>query len=133
MVKAHILLAEDNPMVRRSIEATLRGSGYRVTAVGSGEQCVQAVERTDEPVDLLITDVMMPRMSGREIYQRVHALAPGLPVLYMSGYDRSTLTGWKQAVATEHFLQKPFDCEELLAAVIKAMTTKDQASGPTEG
>ncbi len=126
MGKGHILLVEDNAMVRRSIEATLRGLGYRVTAVASGVDCIQTVEATDEPVDLLITDVMMPQMNGKELTERVRAVAAGLPVLYMSGYDRLSIVGREQPTVAEHFLQKPFDSEELSEAVLRAMAAKGQ-------
>ena len=119
--KANILLVEDNTMVRRSIEATLRGFGYRVTAVASGDECIDTVKSAPTPFDLLITDVVMPQMSGKELIDRVHGILPTLPVLFMSGYDRSTLASRKQAVVSEHFLQKPFDGEDLAVAVAKAM------------
>ncbi len=122
--KANILLVEDNTMVRRSIEATLRGLGYRVAAVASGDECIETVAHAREPIDLLITDVVMPEMSGKELIDRVRAIVPELPVLFMSGYDRSTLASRKQSVAAEHFLQKPFDCEDLSTAVVSAMTGK---------
>jgi CheY-like chemotaxis protein len=122
--KPNILLVEDNAMVRRSIEATLRGLGYRVVAVASGDACIETVDHAAEPIDLLITDVVMPEMSGKELIDRVRAILPQLPVLFMSGYDRSTLASRSQSVATEHFLQKPFDCEDLSAAVISAMAGK---------
>jgi two-component system cell cycle sensor histidine kinase/response regulator CckA len=132
MGKGHILLVEDNTMVRHSIEATLRGLGYRVTAVASGAQCVQMVAAGIDRVDLLVTDVMMPEMSGKELAVRVRAVAAGLPVLYMSGYDQATLASREPVIAAEHFLQKPFDSEELLAAVTRAMAGKNQTSGPSE-
>jgi len=128
MGKGHILLVEDNAMVRRSIEATLRGLGYRVTAVACGADCIQTVETASEPVDLLITDVIMPQMNGKELTDRVRAVAAGLPVLYMSGYDRLSLAGPEKPTMVEHFLQKPFDSDELSAAVLKAMTTKHRGS-----
>jgi two-component system, cell cycle sensor histidine kinase and response regulator CckA len=112
-----LLLVEDNAMVRRSIEHTLRSMGYRVLAVESGERCVEMVLDLGVRVDLLITDVVMPEMSGKELVLRVHALRPGLPVLFMSGYDMSTLASRKQSMAVEHFLQKPFDSRDLLQAV----------------
>jgi two-component system, cell cycle sensor histidine kinase and response regulator CckA len=121
VARANILLVEDNTMVRRSIDATLRGFGYRVTAVSSGDECIDTVKSASTPFDLLITDVVMPQMSGKELIDRVHGILPTLPVLFMSGYDRSTLASRKQAVASEHFLQKPFDGEDLAAAVAKAM------------
>jgi two-component system, cell cycle sensor histidine kinase and response regulator CckA len=86
------------------------------------------VEALAEPVDLLITDVMMPQMNGKELTERVRAVAAGLPVLYMSGYDRLSLAGREQPAVVEHFLQKPFDSDELAAAVRKAMTAKHRES-----
>jgi two-component system, cell cycle sensor histidine kinase and response regulator CckA len=124
--KRNILLVEDNSMVRRSIEATLRGLGYHVVAVASGGECIEVVERAGEPIDLLITDVVMPGMSGKELIERLRAILPDLPVLFMSGYDRSTLASRRQSVAAEHFLQKPFDCEDLSIAVFGAMAGKNK-------
>ena len=126
---AAVLLVEDNPMVRRSIEATLRLAGYQVTSVDSGERCLETVERLDTPLDLLISDVVMPEMSGEEMIGRVHELRPDLPVLFISGYDRSTLARRKHAAACEHFLQKPFDSEDLFAAVREAMASRPGQCG----
>jgi two-component system cell cycle sensor histidine kinase/response regulator CckA len=112
-----VLVVEDNAMVRRSIEVTLRAAGYRVTSVENGQRCIEAVARMSEPLDLLISDVIMPEMSGEEMIRRVRELRPELPVLFISGYDRSTLAKRRHAVAVEHFLQKPFDSEDLFAAV----------------
>ena len=116
-----LLLVEDNAMVRRSIENTLRGMGYLVVSVESGERCLEVIRDPACRVDLLITDVVMPEMSGKELIERVHVMRPGMAVLFMSGYDRSTLASRKQAVFTEHFLQKPFDSEDLAVAVRKAL------------
>jgi CheY-like chemotaxis protein len=126
---AAVLLVEDNPMVRRSIEATLRIAGYLVTSVDSGEHCIEVVERLDTPLDLLISDVVMPEMSGEEMIGRVHELRPDLPVLFISGYDRSTLARRKYPAASEHFLQKPFDSEDLFAAVREAMAARPGQPG----
>jgi two-component system cell cycle sensor histidine kinase/response regulator CckA len=117
-----LFLVEDNVMVRRSIEATLGGMGYRVIAAASGPQCIEAVQgMADDPVDLLITDVVMPEMNGKELIERVRLLRPGLPVLFMSGYDQSSLATRQQPIPIEHFLQKPFDSSELATAVRKAL------------
>jgi len=124
-----LLLVEDNAMVRRSIENTLRGMGYRVLAVESGERCLEIVRDPARCVDLLITDVVMPEMSGKELIERVHVMRPGLPVLFMSGYDRSTLASRKQPVVIEHFLQKPFDSEDLFLAVRKAIKAGPDSLG----
>jgi YesN/AraC family two-component response regulator len=78
---------------------------------------------------LLITDVVMPEMSGKELIERVRALRPGLAVLFMSGYDRSTLATRRQPVVVEHFLQKPFDSEDLFLAVHKAIESGSLGPG----
>jgi two-component system, cell cycle sensor histidine kinase and response regulator CckA len=119
--QASLLLVEDNAMVRRAVENTLRGMGYRVLAVESGQRCIEVVQDRSRSLDLLITDVVMPEMSGKKLVERVHAIRPGLAVLFMSGYDRLTLASRKLPVATEHFLQKPFDSEDLAQAVRKAI------------
>jgi len=126
---AAVLLVEDNSMVRRSIEVTLRAAGFQVTSVDSGQRCIQTVERLDVPLDLLISDVVMPEMSGEEMLGRVRKLRPELPVLFISGYDRSTLARRKHPAATEHFLQKPFDSEDLFEAVRKALQTRPGPAG----
>jgi len=130
VTEATLLLVEDNAMVRRSIENTLRGMGYRVLAVESGERCLEIVRDPARRVDLLITDVVMPEMSGKELIERVHVMRPALSVLFMSGYDRSTLASRKQPVVIEHFLQKPFDSEDLSLAVCKAIKAGADPLGP---
>lgn len=128
-MKETILLVEDNAMVRRSIESTMCGMGYKVIAVESGEHCIELMKGLTERVDLLITDVVMPAMSGKELMDRVHVLRPTLPVLFMSGYDRSALASRKQPVASEHFLQKPFDSEDLVSAIRKAIRVSVEEPG----
>jgi DNA-binding NtrC family response regulator len=104
--------------------------GYQVLAVESGERCIEVVRDFSVRVDLLITDVVMPEMSGKELILRVHALRPGLPVLSMSGYDRSTLASRKQSIVIEHFLQKPFDSKDLLLAVREALGAEPASCDP---
>lgn len=125
--EAALLLVEDNAMVRRSVEHTLINMGYQVIAVECGERCVEIMRDLGVRVDLLITDVIMPEMSGKELVFRVRALRPGLPVLFMSGYDRSSLASRKQSLGVEHFLQKPFDSGELLQAVRGALAAEPVA------
>jgi two-component system cell cycle sensor histidine kinase/response regulator CckA len=122
-MSATVLLVEDNAMVRRSIEATLRGMGYAVLAVESGLRCLETVRARTGPIDLVMTDVIMPEMGGKELIDRVREVRPGIPALFMSGYDRATLAGRKEPVAFEHFLQKPFDSDDLADAVRKAIAS----------
>lgn len=117
-------------MVRRSVEAMLRGLGYAVTAVASGNECIDAVKTAGRPFDLLITDVIMPQMSGKELIDRVRATTPNLAVLFMSGYDRTMLEIEVRPDATEQFLQKPFDGEDLSTAVVKALASSKRHASP---
>jgi CheY-like chemotaxis protein len=120
-----LLLVEDNTMVRRSMDAMLQGMGYRVVSVESGEQAIEVATKADFPIDLLITDVVMPEMNGKELLERIHQLCPGMSVLFMSGYERSILAGRTFTTYPENFLQKPFDSQELAEAVRKAIAGPD--------
>ena len=84
--------------------------GYRVLTAGSGQKALALLSREDTQVDLVITDLVMPAMSGRELAERVRQLLPEAKILCMSGYvmpaDRQTGTA---------YLQKPFTSRELLA------------------
>jgi two-component system cell cycle sensor histidine kinase/response regulator CckA len=126
---AAVLVVEDNQMVRRSIEVTLRAAGYRVTSVDSGERCIEEVARLNEGLDLIISDVVMPEMTGDQLLDRIRQVRPHLPVLFISGYDRSSLARRKLPVMNEHFLQKPFDSEDLFEAVHKALASRSGGDG----
>jgi two-component system cell cycle sensor histidine kinase/response regulator CckA len=103
-----ILLADDDPGVRGLARMALEGCGYKVLEAGDGEAAYKAGAGYPGPVDLLVTDVVMPRLSGREVADRLVELRPGLKVLYVSGYtdDAVVRTGVYQAKVA--FLQKPF-------------------------
>ncbi|MFI5197022.1 MAG: response regulator [Thermoanaerobaculia bacterium] len=102
-----ILLVEDEVAVRRLAATLLRSSGYTVLEAGSGDEALSLLSKTTDLVQLLLTDFVMPRMTGRELAERVHAGRPDIRVLYMSGY---TDTGFADSAAlgAADFLQKPF-------------------------
>jgi len=111
-----ILLAEDEPTVQKVVVHLLERSGYTVFAAPDGATALQLHEQLSRPVDLLITDVRMPGMNGRDLAQRLRLAQPGLPVLLVSGYAEDAVDGLTQADDLA-FLQKPFSGEELAAKV----------------
>src|SRR5439155_6691431 len=86
-----VLLVEDEPVVRSLVRHTLVQRGYRVLEAGSGAEALDRVGGHAGQVDLLITDVVMPGMSGRELADRILAARPGTRVLFISGYTDESL------------------------------------------
>jgi PAS domain S-box-containing protein len=116
-----ILLVEDDDQVRHVAKTILRRFGYKVREARSAAEALLAVERRPAEMDLLVTDVVMPQMSGPELAARLLPASPGLRVLYMSGYtdDLASVQGLERAGAA--FLQKPLTPEGLTAAVRRAL------------
>jgi PAS domain S-box-containing protein len=111
-----ILLVEDEPSVRRLSANLLRGYGYAVLEVSRGEEAIDLGRAAPRPIDLLLTDVVMPGMSGPELAEELRARSPDLRVLYMSGYsDLASRHGY--ALKGAPLLQKPFTPEGLARKV----------------
>jgi len=108
-----ILLVEDDPLVLEFAHCTLQQLGYDVVPCSSSDEALRALADQTEPFDLLLTDVVMPRMNGKELAARVSALAPGIAVLYCSGYGEGILA--QQGVLDErvNFVAKPYRPAEL--------------------
>jgi two-component system cell cycle sensor histidine kinase/response regulator CckA len=112
-----ILLAEDENGVRAFLEAALVRAGHRVIATATGAEALEITARSEEPIDLLIADVVMPGLSGPEVADKLRQRQPGMQTLFLSGYSsHSSLPDW---VASDPgaFLQKPFTVEALLSKV----------------
>jgi CheY-like chemotaxis protein len=112
-----ILLAEDDDLVRDLTTRILRKAGYRVVEASRGHQALEAAAAQKEPFDLLVTDVIMPELSGRELARALCAERPALKVLYTSGYSSDHISGELEEHPDEAFLQKPFSARTLLSAV----------------
>jgi two-component system, cell cycle sensor histidine kinase and response regulator CckA len=120
MEKPVILLVEDEDSVRRLIAKLFATRDYTVLEAGHGEAALAVSERFPGRIHLLVTDIMMPVMNGRELAARLSALRPGLPVLYLSGYPGHALPGGFADVPGE-FLEKPFRTDALLAKVAEIL------------
>jgi PAS domain S-box-containing protein len=112
-----ILLVEDQEAVRSFAKAALRQQGYQVIHAGDGDQALSVAKQHLEQIDLLVTDVVMPRMNGRELSGRLRALYPHLKVLFISGYTADVLAQRGVLDPGVSLLHKPFSQEELAQRV----------------
>ena len=110
-----ILVVDDEPAMLRSTVQILRNSGYYTLEAGTGAEALSLASSHD--FQLLLTDSVMPPMSGAELAELIRELKPGVPVLYMSGYNAETLSRQRTADATFTLLEKPFSAETLLETV----------------
>ena len=112
-----ILLAEDQPQVRTLAERALTNRGFTVLTAENGEQAVQIATDHEGPIQLLLTDIVMPIMGGREAADRITAARPDIRVLFMSGYSEQDVTNPTLSASTSGFIAKPFTPKELEHAV----------------
>lgn len=104
-----ILLVEDEEQVRRIIKEVLEWQGYNVLSALNGEEALKLAEGQGTEIHLLLTDVVMPQMSGLELAERLITMRPQLKVLYMSGYTDDAMVRHGLLEETLKFIQKPFD------------------------
>jgi CheY-like chemotaxis protein len=112
-----ILLVEDEPQVRAVAARTLRGAGYRVLEATNGRDGLQLARRERGTIDLVLTDIVMPEMGGREMAELLRQFVPQAVVLYMSGFTAGGLPLPGDDAEARHFLQKPFTPPALLARI----------------
>ncbi|HEX4679511.1 MAG TPA: response regulator [Gaiellaceae bacterium] len=110
-----VLVVEDRQVVRELTRDVLESAGFDVIAVAGGREALEEVAAS-RPFDLLLTDVVMPEMSGPELAVKLRAKRPDLPVLYMSGYTDDVLSAHELAQDATAFLRKPFGNAELVTA-----------------
>jgi PAS domain S-box-containing protein len=110
-----ILLVEDEDGVRRLLKHVLAKEGYNVLEAASGPEALGIYQQLRRPIDLLLTDIVMPRMSGRELADRMAALQPGLKIIFMSGYTDEAVAGAGNTAAL--FLSKPLRPDTLATRV----------------
>ncbi len=112
-----VLLVEDDEQVRTVVKTILERQGYAVLDAASAGDAVVICEQFHGTIHLLLTDVVMPRMNGRELAERVHRLRPKMKVIFMSGYTDDAIVHHGVFNAGMHFIQKPVTPNPLLAKV----------------
>jgi signal transduction histidine kinase/CheY-like chemotaxis protein len=112
-----VLLVEDDEAVRHLLRTTLSEGGYTLLEAYDGEEAVALLQRDDRPIHLLITDVIMPKMGGKELSDRLAADRPGMKILFVSGYVDNEILREQRFERGEEYLQKPFTPETLLRTV----------------
>ncbi|MBP1643133.1 MAG: multi-sensor hybrid histidine kinase [Acidobacteria bacterium] len=108
-----VLVVEDEDLIRQLAEQILRDRGYRVISAASATEALELVTSLDGEIDLLVTDIVMPGLSGLDLAQRLRRRIPDLRVLFMSGYSDSPLLRAGLAREGAAFLQKPFSADAL--------------------
>jgi two-component system, cell cycle sensor histidine kinase and response regulator CckA len=111
--KQTILLVEDEETVRGLMCEVLEREGYKVLACSHPKEGIEVSKRHSAQIDLLLTDVVMPGMNGREMANRIQEILPGLRVVFMSGYTEQALTCDGEIDSQTEYLQKPFTLRTL--------------------
>ncbi|MBA3430421.1 MAG: response regulator, partial [Actinobacteria bacterium] len=111
-----ILVVEDEDGVRSVVDRILSREGYEVVTAASGPEALETFGRHSGPIHLLLTDVVMPGMSGKELADRVRKVEPEIQIMYMSGYPEQIITQ-EGVEAGQTYIQKPFTAKELLSKV----------------
>jgi hypothetical protein len=116
-----ILLVEDEDAVRAFMKTVLERFGYKVLETSDAEEALFLLETVTDPIDLLLTDVILPKMDGRELALRVTRAHPSARVLFMSGYPERMATVKGLLDPGLHLMEKPFSAQSLLCGVRKAL------------
>jgi len=119
-----ILIVEDEAPLRELARELLEANGYKVIEAERGEKAIHLVEHSQTPIDLLLTDVVMPGIGGRQLARRLLELRPGLHVLYMSGYTDDVISNRGVLPENTLLLPKPFTRAILLRRVREALNSK---------
>lgn len=118
-----VLVADDEPLVRRLVRRVLMRGGYEVLEASSGAEALLLCEAEIEPIDILVTDVVMPEMSGRELAERFLVIRPETKVIYMSAYTEPELLKNLPLGPEAVFLPKAFTPKSLLSRVRSVLET----------
>lgn len=116
--KTHILLVDDEPDVLDYLQSRLERLGYAVTPAGSGPAALDIFHNAPTNFQLLLTDVVMPQMSGFEVAKRLHEAVPSMKILFMSGYTGTEYFRQKGMLGTDlPFIEKPFHIDDLVEKI----------------
>jgi CheY-like chemotaxis protein len=128
---ATVLVVEDEVSVRKLVSRVLSGRGYQVLEAANGEEALALSADYGKPIELLLTDLLMPGMSGVELMDKIRQRRPEILVMFMSGYDRELLGSRARAPGVT-FLQKPFQPGKLAAVIQAFLESRTPANGGQE-
>lgn len=121
VIPATILVAEDNPMVQELLREVLQANGYNLIVAENVDEAIRIGKEMGNGIDLLLSDVIMPKKSGPALYHELVPDNPSLKVLYMSGYTENIISSHGVLAKGENFISKPFTPREILAAIDKVL------------
>ena len=119
-----VLLADDEPPILKVSRRILEGAGYRVLSAPDGAKALELAEAHDGPIDLLVTDMVMPHLGGRQLADKLRSERPGLRVLYLSGYTDTAAARQGLMEPGAEFLQKPFSTDSLVRRVREVLDSE---------
>lgn len=123
-----VLLVEDEPALLKMSKVMLQKIGYRVLAAGTPGEAIGLAKKHAGEIHLLLTDVVMPGMNGKDLAERLHALRPDMKILFMSGYSVNMITGQGVLDESVNFIEKPFSMKDLGVKVAEALTNTRKTS-----
>jgi CheY-like chemotaxis protein len=119
-----VLVVDDEQGLRDLVCRTLRAEGFGTLEAAHGAEALGVMEAAVQPVDLVVTDVVMPGMDGRELGRRLAQRWPDLPILYISAYDVNDIFRRGSPTSSAPFLQKPFPLDRLVTTVRGLLSTR---------
>ena len=127
-----ILLVEDDPQLRQLSSSVLAHCGYKVLVASSPEEGIEICRANHRDISLLVTDVVMPRMNGRQLAEQIQRASPKVKVLYISGYTSNAIVHYGVLDAGLAFLPKPFSLSALVAKVREVLDSESAQGEPAE-
>jgi YesN/AraC family two-component response regulator len=121
-----ILLVEDEQSIRHWLHTELEALGCNLLEATDGRDAVLIAELHDGPIDIVVTDIVMPRLDGLDLVKALHKFRPGLPALYMSGFPSPFLRDNLRLPKTIKLLAKPFPISDLLDEILKTLAATAQ-------
>jgi two-component system cell cycle sensor histidine kinase/response regulator CckA len=122
--KHTVLVVDDEEGLRTLVCRTLKAEGYGTLEAAHGAEALEVMENAAQPVDLVVTDVVMPGMDGRELGRRLTQRWPTVPILYISAYDVNDIFRRGSPRTSAPFLQKPFPAEGLITQVQQLLSSR---------
>ena len=128
-----ILVVDDEPEILAMARDMLEARGFRVLTAGSPEEALRLAEAHPEPIHVLLTDVVLPGLNGRELAERLCAVRQETKVIYMSGHASEVVGDYGVRVPSDAFVAKPFTSERLVGKILEKIERRSPFSKPRPG